>query len=375
MTKHAVIIIPTYNEIGNIKEIIFAIKSQIELCKGWKVSLLIVDSSSPDGTASTVKEIQKNNDFIYLIETKKEGLGKAYINGFHYALEKLKADVVFEMDADFSHNPKHIPEFLEQIDKGNSFIIGARYIKGGSIPADWGFDRKFFSVLGNLIIRFGFMKLQITDWTSGYRAIKSDIVRNCLPLLDKYSGYVFQVAILDNAIKQKAKIKEIPINFVDRKEGVSKINSFQYTTQTLFYVFSHSPFIRFVLVGGSGFLLDMSLVYTFTHILFHISSSNATMISASTTALYNFLLNNFWSFSHKKADSEKKVFAKMIIKYAMVSCGNILIQWSGVKILEMYFGLAFVKQYILIIKICIITLFVIPYSYFFYNRFVWKDKK
>ncbi len=110
--RKAVIVIPTYNEAGNIQNLIEQIFAEAEKIDDWSVELLIVDSNSPDKTAAIVKSLQKNYPELHILETKKEGLGKAYIQGFDYAIENLKAYIVFEMDADFSHDPKKIPDFL-----------------------------------------------------------------------------------------------------------------------------------------------------------------------------------------------------------------------------------------------------------------------
>ena len=147
----------------------------------------------------------------------------AYIAGMKYALREFEPDVILEMDADLSHDPNQITNFIHEIEKGADFIIGSRYIKGGSIPQEWALHRKIFSVVGNLIVRFGFMKLRITDWTGGYRAIKAWIIKNALVHVKNYSGYVFQIALLDSAIKSGARIKEIPIEFRERKIGHTKI--------------------------------------------------------------------------------------------------------------------------------------------------------
>lgn len=367
--KKAVIVLPTYNEKGNIEKLLNEIDKVIKNVNRWQIEVLIVDSHSPDGTADLVLKLKKKFPYLHLLETKKEGLGKAYIHGFKYAIEKLFAYIVFEMDADLSHDPKLIPAFLEKIEKGADFVIGARYVKGGSIPKDWGLNRKIFSVLGNLIIRFGFMKPKISDWTSGYRAIKSWVVKTALAHIQNYSGYVFQVAFLDNAIKNGARIEEIPLNFTDRKWGKSKINSFQFIIQTLFYVFFHSSFIKFVIVGIIGFIIDFGLSY------FLIEKLKkpvwfSTLISTETAIISNFLLNNFWSFKHKKIEKGIKNYLFNFLKFNIISSGSIFIQTSGIQILVLIFG----HSGWIIYKILIITFIIIPYSYILYNKLIWREK-
>lgn len=369
--KKAVIILPTYNEAKNVEELLASITEVISTIKQWNIELLIVDSNSPDKTAEKVKQLQKKYKNLYLIETPKEGLGKAYLRGFEYAINEMKAFVVFEMDADLSHDPALIPQFLEKIQNGADFVIGSRYRKGGSIPKDWGLHRKLFSVLGNWIIRLGFMKLRITDWTSGFRAIKSWVVKSTVGNIDNYTGYVFQVAILDNAVKLKAVIDDVPLNFIDRKEGVSKMESTQYIMQTLWYVFTHSPFVKFVIVGGFGFLIDVSL-FTYLHVILGASILVSNLISTETALISNFIFNNFWSFSHKQVNNSVLSYVKSFLKFNFISSGSILIQTLGLKLCDYFFSPS--EETLVIYKIIIIIFIIIPYSYFFYNKVIWKEK-
>ncbi len=370
--KKAVIIIPTYNEVDNISNLINSLFSLSKTIKGWQIELIVVDSTSPDKTSSSVRKLQKEHANLHLLSTKKEGLGRAYLKGITFALNKLGADVVFEMDADFSHNPQVIPDFLRKIDEGADFVIGSRYIRGGSIPADWSLDRKFFSVFGNLIIRAGFMKIRITDWTSGYRAIRSWVLESSLKHLEKYSGYVFQVALLDESLKKNAKVSEIPITFIDRRYGVSKINTFQYMSQTLWYVFTHSSFIRYFIVGVAGASIDFGLsfliieVFKIAHNLFWL----ATLVSAEAAVIFNFFANNFWSFSHKKLTHRLSSYFLAFLKFSAVAVGALAIQAFGIQYLTNIFG----ARYWFVYKFFIIALVIIPYSYFLYNKVIWKSK-
>jgi len=378
--KKAVIIIPTYNEKANINTLIESILKYTQNLNNWSVDILIVDSLSPDGTQFEVEKVQKKYRQLHLLSTKKEGLGQAYINGFKYSFEHLNPFVVFEMDADLSHNPADIPSFLLQIEKGADFVIGSRYIKGGSIPSNWGFHRKLFSIFANLFVRLGFMRLTITDWTDGYRAIKVWVIKKAFGHIENYSGYVFQIAILDSAIINKAHIKEIPIKFIDRKDGVSKINSLQYIVQTFWYVLSHSSFIKFIVVGLMGFVIDFSFAYFFINVS-HFPKVQSNMFSAEIAIVCNFFLNNFWSFKHKQIKGGIFTYLKNFVLFNVVSLGSIIIQGGGLWVLLSIFGdkglmMPFeinVPSWI-IYKVIIIAFVIIPYSYFLYNRIVWKNK-
>ncbi len=370
--KKAVIVIPTYNEAANIENLIRDLSDTVKKIRNWQVSALVVDSSSPDGTARLVEKLQKTYDDLFLLKMGKEGLGKAYVKGFKFAFENLKPDVLFEMDADYSHDPREIADFLKKIDQGADFVIGSRYMRGGSIPKNWGFHRKLFSIVGNLIIRFGFMKPKITDWTSGYRAIKGPIVKEALSYIEKYSGYVFQVALLDFAIKKHADISQIPINFIERKYGRSKINSFQFSLQTLFYVFFKSSFIRYALVGVGGAAIDFGISYLFIEV-YKIATNLfwlATIVSAELAIIFNFTANNFWSFAHKKLEHKLSVYMTNLLKFNLIAGGALIVQAAGVQLLTNLYG----PRYWFVYKFFILALIVIPYSYILYNKIIWKAK-
>lgn len=364
--KKATVILPTYNEGGTIEKLIIEIFAQ-EKKTDWIIDVLVVDSNSSDQTAEKVRNLSKTQERLHLLETKKEGLGRAYIKGFTFALDHINPEIVFEMDADYSHDPKKIPEFLKKIDEGADFVIGSRYIRGGSIPKNWSLDRKIFSVIGNLVIRFGFMKLKISDWTSGYRAVKASLVNQAIPKIQKYSGYVFQVALLDEALKKNVQIAEIPIHFADRIFGVSKINSFEFMFQTLFYIFAHSSFIKYAIVGVISAIVDFGLSFFFIEKLY-IAIWLSTLVSGETSIVANFLLNNFWSFSHKKLESKKSVYAEKFLKFNLIQSGSILIQVAGIHFLAVLFG----ERLWLIYKFFITGFVVVPYSYILYNKVIWK---
>jgi dolichol-phosphate mannosyltransferase len=377
--RTAVIIIPTYNEAGNIKSLLDQIFEVSKSITRWDVHVMVIDSNSPDKTAELVKKLQNTYPKLHMEQTPKEGLGKAYVYGFTKALEKLNPYVLFEMDADLSHDPKEIPHFLEKIEKGADFVVGSRYIRGGSIPSNWGLHRKIFSVCGNLIVRFGFMRLNVTDWTNGFRAIKSWAVKASISHIKNYSGYVFQIAFLDYAYNQKAVIQETPINFVDRTAGVSKINSFQYISQMLFYVFSHSAFIKFVITGFLGFGVDFAFAYMLINFL-HIAKANANMMSAEVAIISNFFINNFWSFKDKMITGGVFGYLKKFILFNLVSSGSIIIQGVGLTLLLNTIGDTLIPLGVIslsswvVYKILIIAFIIIPYSYILYNKVIWKHK-
>lgn len=365
--RKVLIITPTYNEKENIATLIDKIFDLQNRITNWEINLLVVDSHSPDQTAAKIKELQKKYKKLYLLETEKKGLGRAYVEGYRYAFEKINPYLIIQMDADLSHQPEYILNFLKEIEKGADFVLGSRYIKNGSIPKEWAWYRKLFSFFGNLIIRFGFANFKITDWTSGYRAIKSWVIKEIMNETKKYSGYVFQIATIDQALKKNARLVESPIKFIDRRHGKSKINFFQYIFNIIFYILTNSSFVRFVVVGLIGFFIDFGLSYLLI-VKNHFTLWLATIISTETAIISNFILNNFWSFSHKKIDLKSIQFFISLIKFNFVSLGSILIQTIGITVLANIFG----KQWWYLYKIAIIGFVIIPYSFILYNKVIWK---
>ncbi len=229
LIKTACIVIPTYNEVSNITSLIdnIFLNERKNILKS-KVSLkiLVVDDNSPDGTANAVKKYQRNNSKVHLlIRQKKEGLGAAYIAGMQYALKNLNADIIFEMDADHSHDPADIYKMIDEIKNGADFVIGSRYIAGGGIEKGWGFHRYLISKLARSITRIGLRLGKIKDCSGGFRAIRATCLRRLNLNQLNVKGYAFQAALLESAVYNRCKIVEVPIFFNKRTEGTSKMKT------------------------------------------------------------------------------------------------------------------------------------------------------
>lgn len=380
--KTAVIILPSYNEKEGLSKIIPEIFSLPIDEKIWDLRVIVVDDESPDGSGELVMDLKKTYPKLHLLTGKKQGLGKAYMRGFDEAIEKHNAFVVFEMDADGQHPADLIPEMLGKIAAGADFVIGSRYIKGGGLPKAWGWWRRLVSVVSNnWVARIGFMHFSIHDWTSGYRAIKTWFIKENIHHLTSKNNYVFQIAILDKAIKKHLNIVEVPLKFGLRERGDSKMNTFQFMWETSLYILQHSSFIRFAIVALIGFGIDFGIAH-FLIETFHWQVVRANLLSMELAIIMNFILNNFWSFGHKKI--EHKPF-KIVTKFAtfnFVSLGSIIIQAVGLMTLLTFvgdfvminlFGIA-VRSWI-VYKVSIIAIFIIPYSYFMYNKVIWKNKR
>ena len=211
-----IVTIPTYNEIENIEKLIQTIFSVMP-----ETHVLIVDDNSPDGTAKKVEEMKKDDERIHLIvRPEKNGLGTAYIAGFKYALDN-GYDVIFEMDADFSHDPKDLPRLLEALE-GHDLVIGSRYITGVNV-VNWPLRRLFLSYGANLYTRI-ITGLPIHDATGGFKAFRAEALAKIDLDRVKSNGYGFQIEMNYLLWQSGARIKEIPIIFIDRRSGVSKMN-------------------------------------------------------------------------------------------------------------------------------------------------------
>jgi dolichol-phosphate mannosyltransferase len=212
------VIIPTYNEKENIEKIlrkVFSLQGNFHV--------LIVDDGSPDGTAAIVKSLQQEfSGQLHIVErTGKQGLGTAYIFGFKWALNH-HYDYIFEMDADFSHNPDDLLRLFEACKNGADMSVGSRYVKGGKV-VNWPADRVFISKGASIYTRV-ITFIPVRDTTAGFVCYKRKVLET-IPL-DKvrFIGYAFQIEMKYRAWKLGFKITEVPITFVDRKEGVSKMS-------------------------------------------------------------------------------------------------------------------------------------------------------
>ncbi|MCX7995417.1 MAG: polyprenol monophosphomannose synthase [candidate division WOR-3 bacterium] len=214
--KRGLVIIPTYNEAENIERIIKAILSQSELFE-----ILIIDDNSSDNTSGIVENLMKENKKIHIIKRpKKLGLGTAYVTGFTYALEH-NYDFVFEMDADFSHDPNDLPRFIELLDKYD-LIIGSRYVNGVSV-VNWPMKRLLLSFFACLFARI-VTGVPVKDLTSGFKCYSRRALEKVNWQKFKVDGYGFQIQSVYGVFHAGLPIKEIPIIFVERRAGTSKMS-------------------------------------------------------------------------------------------------------------------------------------------------------
>ncbi len=217
MPEKAVVIVPTYNESDNLARLVDRV-----LAQDPRLDILVVDDGSPDGTGAIADRIAAENPRVNAIHrSRKLGLGTAYIAGFRWALER-DYDYIFEMDADFSHDPRKLPEMLEAI-KDADVIIGSRYQHGQVNVVNWPMSRLFLSYGANIYAR-AITGLPVFDATAGFKCFRRKVLETIDLAAIKSNGYSFQIEMNVRAWKRGFRIKEIPIVFVDRTSGQSKMS-------------------------------------------------------------------------------------------------------------------------------------------------------
>lgn len=211
-----IICIPTYNERENIIRMIEAVTTVLP-----QTHVLVIDDGSPDGTAGLVRERMASDVRVHLLERQgKLGLGTAYCAGFAYCLEK-GFDVIMQMDADFSHDPKDLTRFIEAIED-HDLVIGSRYVSGVNV-INWPMSRLLLSWFANVYTRV-ITGMPVKDATGGYKCFRADVLRRIDLTRIRSNGYAFQIEMNYRAWRNRARVLEIPIIFVDRVAGVSKMS-------------------------------------------------------------------------------------------------------------------------------------------------------
>lgn len=370
-----VVIVPTFNEAGNVEKLIRVTENEIASVVDNQIEFLFVDGNSPDGTAGIIKGLQNEYSNLHLIvEPGKQGLGAAYITGMKYAMKELKADVVIEMDADFQHDPADLKRFVVQIDAGADYVIGSRFTQGGSIPKDWAFYRRLLSVFGNLTSKIILNLPNITDYTTGYKASR---VKGFLDQIDlehlASRGFAYKMHLLSEMVDRGAKVKEIPIAFANREQGVSKMegnNPFDSLKVVLGIRMNKSQrFLKFLGVGFFGLVINFIGLRLFVEIFkFHPAAAN--LIAAEGSIISNFYWNNRWTFADRKHETVKE-FVKKLFHFNLASAfGVIFIQTGIIFLLTTMLGK---KMYVLFFFIA--TFFLLIYNFTVYNKVIWKKKQ
>jgi len=366
---------PTYNEAENIERLIREVQAVGE-GSGHEVHQLIVDDNSPDRTGEIVKSLQKKYKYLSLITGPKQGLGAAYVRGFEYAMREMRADVLVQMDADFSHDPKDLPRLLREIDAGADVVIGSRYIPGGSIPADWGWFRKLNSWGASVFARYVAGLYKVHDVTTGYRAIRVKGVAEKVNWDRIFArGYSFQLMSLYRLMQHTDKVKEIPIQFIDRKLGVSKVGANATYLRDVLEFIRNAWLIRakkteilfkFLVVGASGVVVN---AFAWRALLeaFPLGLGTAQLIAGEAAVITNFIFNNLWTFGERDT---KHSLTSRFLQYNVTAYVSVLISAGVVELLGNYFGTAPRLRYLLV-GIALGTIWNFAVS----NWWIFKEKK
>jgi dolichol-phosphate mannosyltransferase len=217
------LVLPTYLEIENIEPVLRAVHAALSSCDLPEFRILVVDDSSPDGTAERARELQAELPEVeVLVRPQRQGLGRAYVHGFTHAVAH-GADVLLQMDADFSHDPADIPRLVAAVRDGDDMAIGSRYTPGGGV-VNWGLWRRVLSRGGSIYARL-VLGLDIADLTGGFKCFRAAVLQAIDPETIEAQGYGFQIEVTNRAVRAGFRVVEVPIVFRDRQHGKSKMTA------------------------------------------------------------------------------------------------------------------------------------------------------
>lgn len=351
MAKLVVVVLPTYDEKNNIEKTVQNVLEQEKNLPGWKVEVLIADSSSPDKTGEIAKKLASKNPKVHFITVGK-GLGVGLIEAHQYSLKNLKPDVMAQLDADGQVEPDVLVRLVKAIEEGNNLALGSRFVKGGKNMLS--FSRRLFSAGSSLISRTLIGPWDIKEVTNSARAFTPELFKkiNLERLPWKEKTFIVQPAFLHEAILAGAKYKEVPLVFKDRAEGYSKNKVANYTYDVITYAIDarlnswgfHVPFfyatrrvktfIKFGVVGLTGTIVDFLFYKLFINSL-GLPPATSKGFSAEIAIVNNFVWNHMWTFKHRR--TKTNIYQKFGI-FNLVSLGGLIIGVLIVKFLHSAYG-------------------------------------
>lgn len=395
--EKVVVVMPSFNEAENIGRVIEElVGKEFPKIKGVEMHLLVVDANSPDGTGKIVKEKQTKYQNLHLLSKEKGGLGADYVAGFKYAVSKLGADAVMEMDADGQHPPRFVKPMVEAYLNGAEYVIGSRYIPGGSIPKEWAFFRKAISYFGNLFIRIVLLKPKLHDLTTGFRLTK---VKGVLDKIDldnimEPKRFAYKVDLLYQSVKNSKKTVEVPLEFRPRTMAKSKFDTKEmvatFKVAIILGIKDKQRFIKFGTVGFIGYLVNAVALELFSGIVLtqtlasYFDSLKGTLIAltaepsawaaafaAELAIINNFILNNIWTFKQEKITGIIKILYKFL-QFNLATVGAIVIQFIviGAMVVAVEDTRLIRQAGILVAMPLVLT-----YNYIMYNLVIWKTWK
>ncbi len=364
-----------WNEAENIKRMINTLFDEVFPKIHADMHLLVADNKSTDGMTEIVEgEMKKRGNLHIVQQGEKKGLGNAYVAGFKYAVNELHADAVMEMDADGQHPPEFVKPMVDAYLAGGDYIIGSRYIPGGSIPKEWGFFRKLVSFFGNLFIRMVLLKPKIHDLTTGFRLtrVKGVLDKIDLDNLMERERFAYKVDLLYQSIKNAKKTVEVPLEFKPRVTDKSKFNTKEmistFKVAIILGIKDKQRFIKFGVVGFVGYLVNAVFLKILT--VANVPGFFAWSLPVELAIISNFTLNNLWTFKTEKIKGLINIIKKFLA-FNGTSLGALLIQTIAGNIGDKLLGID--KRQILLPFIILVL--VLPYNYFMYNAVIWRTWK
>jgi dolichol-phosphate mannosyltransferase len=325
MPDRVVVVVPTYNERENLGPLLEALRAQFAAMR-YDGHVLVVDDNSPDGTAEVARETARSWPNVHLLTGPKLGLGVAYKRGIRHALDELGADVVIQMDGDFSHNPADIPRLLAALDGGADFVIGSRYVRGGRAPDDWGPARRAISLLANLGARFIAGLYHVHDCTNGFRAIRGSLLRQIDLDEAPPRGYAILAYLIYQAISVGGRVEEVPIAFLNRAKGKSKLrmsDALELFINVWWVRYDRRDrFYRLAAGGLSGVAANLAALAVL-HEAFGLQAAAASALALEIGVLYSFAWREIWSLALRRGKGVP-AFLRLVL-YNFVSLPSFLL--------------------------------------------------
>jgi dolichol-phosphate mannosyltransferase len=325
------VVIPTYNEAENIGDLLQEIN---HILSDRETEFIVVDDNSDDGTGKIVEDLKSEIDNLNLIARKgKSGIGSAYKRGF----QDVKGDIVVQMDADFSHRPQDIPKLISALENGKDVAIGSRYVEGGDRNDP--LLRRINPWIGRLLY-VHILKSPVNDFTSGFKAYRGEVARK-ISKYDLPDGFHFQAASLMKIVEEGKTTQEVPIDFRPRRAGEPKYNTRDLVDNIELFVRlfleQYEEMIKFGIVGASGALVNMGILYFLTEQLgiYYLLSA---VVAVETSIISNFALNEIWTFVEKGKEGVKQIF-KRFFKFNSIAVAGMGINVAILGMLTEFAGI------------------------------------
>ena len=317
-------VVPTYNEAPNVEPLLRRLTG---LYAEPDTAFLIVDDESPDGTARLVRAFAASHGRVHLLEGPRRGLGRAYVRGMSHALETLGADVIVQMDADFSHDPADARRLLGRLRDGADVAIGSRYTAGGRLDSGWPAGRRLLSRWGNRLARWIAGVRGVRDCTSGFKAIRAEALRAAKVADIGARGHAFQVVLLHRLLAAGARVVEEPILFRDRAHGKTKLGmggilEFFWGVWRL-RLARHRVLVRYGLTGLAGVLVNLGSLQILLELGLH--KLLASPIAIELSIVSNFLMNNYWTFADRVMSGRKRIRG---LKFHLVALATLALSYA-----------------------------------------------